>query len=261
MTHDTRDGWLAAACGAAAPLAVAAALVPLRDDLDSANVALILAAVVVAVASTGRRPATFLAALSGMIWFDFFHTRPYESFTINDHNDVVTAIVLLVVGVVVGELAIRSRRHRGQAIESSDDIGRIHAVAELVAAGEPPDHVVLAVATELRRLLSLRDCRYEPEQPTHLPRPRPRVERSGEVTYGELRWGVESMGLPSDEVELPVIGRGHSFGNFVLVPTPGRPVTFDRRVVAVALADQAGAALAGQPTLPSSTEQRSQANG
>ena len=61
---------------------------------------------------------------------------------------------------------------------------------------------------------------------------------------GELRWGVHSMGLPGKEVELLVQGQGRTLGRFLLEPTPGMPVSFDRRVVAVALADQVGAALA-----------------
>jgi hypothetical protein len=66
----------------------------------------------------------------------------------------------------------------------------------------------------------------------------------GDVVIDELRWGVQAMGFPGREVELPVIARGETVGRFVLIPTPGEPVSFDRRVVAVALADQVGAALA-----------------
>ena len=161
MTHDGWRTWLALAAGITAPLAVAAAMVPLRATIDNANVALVLAAVVVAVAMTGSRAAVLAAAASAAVWFDFFHTRPYESFTVNDHDDIVTALVLLAVGVLVGELAIRSRRHRSAATTSSGDIARIHAVAELVAAGEPSELVAAEVADELLRLLELRDCRFE----------------------------------------------------------------------------------------------------
>jgi hypothetical protein len=57
------------------------------------------------------------------------------------------------------------------------------------------------------------------------------------------------MGLPSKEVTLVVEGQGRPFGRIVLVPTPGIPVSIDKLTVAVALADQVGAALAAQPTL------------
>jgi hypothetical protein len=244
VTHDARRAWLAFAAGVTAPLAVAAALVPLRDTIDNANVALVLAAVVVAVATTGSRPAVVATAVSAAAWFDFFHTRPYESFTVNDRDDVVTALVLLAVGVLVGELAIQSRRHRSAATTSSGDIARIHVVAELVAAGEPSDLVVAEVADELLLLLELRDCRFEPglgwlEGPTVA-----QLERNGDVIHGGVRWRVENLGLPSRGVGLEVQGGGQTYGRYLLTPTAGLPVTFERRIVAVALADQVGAAFA-----------------
>jgi K+-sensing histidine kinase KdpD len=235
--------WLALALAVVLPLALAAGLVPLRNDIANANVALILAAAVVLVASLGRRSAAFVSAASAMVWFDFFHTRPYESFRINSGDDLLTACVLLAVGLFVGELAVRSRYHRAAAAESSNDIARIHSVAELVADGEEVEYLVTVVSSELRDLLSLRDCRFEAQPGSQ---PIARIERNGEVVIGQLRWGVNSMGFPGKEVELPVIGQGHVLGRYLLVPTPAAPVSFDKRIVAIALADQVGAALAAK---------------
>ncbi|MEA3218373.1 MAG: hypothetical protein QOJ19_4529 [Acidimicrobiia bacterium] len=241
METEARRTWMALAAGLALPFVVAVALVPFRQKIDNANVALILCAAVVLVSALGRRSAAMATAVSAAIWFDFFHTRPFESFTINSRDDVVTAGVLLAVGLLVGELAVRGRRHREAATESSNELALIHSVAELVSAGESADYVVLVVATQLRELLALRDCRFERPPGS---RQMARIERSGDVVIGELRWGVQAMGFPGREVELPVIARGETVGRFVLIPTPGEPVSFDRRVVAVALADQVGAALA-----------------
>ena len=239
--------WLALALAVVLPLVLAAALVPLRQHIDSANVALILAASVVLVASLGRRSAAFVAAVSATVWFDLFYTRPYGSLRIDSGDDLLTACVLLAVGLFVGELAVRSRRHRTAAADSSNDIARIHSVAELVADGETPDYLVMVVANELRDLLSLQDCRFD-RQPS--PKPVARIERNGEVVIGELSWGVHSMGFPGKEVELPVIGHGLVLGRYILAPTPAEPVSFDKRIVAVALADQVGAVLAPPTTVP-----------
>ena len=242
MQHDRRVTAGALVAAVAAPLAAAAALIPVRSQIGNPNVALVLVAVVVAVATLGRRFAAGVAALSAAAWFDFFHTQPRYSFTINAHTDVVTACALLVVGLVVGELAVRSRRHQAAAVDGSNDIARIHAVAELAASGEEPDFVIMAVAGELTRILSLRDCRYEPYSPDD--RPSARLERNGEVTLGQFRWGVDTMGLPTKQVELLIEGRGHHLGRYILTPTPGEPIPFDKRLVAIALADQVGAVLA-----------------
>ena len=50
-----RSNWFAIAIGGLAPIAVAMLLVPLRDEIDNANLALILVLVVVVVASLGGR--------------------------------------------------------------------------------------------------------------------------------------------------------------------------------------------------------------
>ncbi|HWW52445.1 MAG TPA: hypothetical protein VNY84_01660 [Acidimicrobiales bacterium] len=52
------------------------------------------------------------------------------------------------------------------------------------------------------------------------------------------------MGLPGPEVDLLVHHGGRTLGRFVLGPTPGWQVSRQRMIVAVALASQAGAALA-----------------
>jgi K+-sensing histidine kinase KdpD len=239
VTHSLRLR-LPLLAGVVAPVGVAAALIPLRDQVDATNVALILVAVVVAVAAMGRRLAGALAALSAFLSFDFFHTRPFYSLAINHRSDLETAVLLGVVGLFVSDLAVRSNRHRSAADRSSADIARIHAVAELVADDAAPQDVVTAVGYELKDLLSLRSVRFQADAADG---PRPRLEKDGEVTMGALRWGVDSMGLPGKEVDLVVQGRGQTLGRFVLVPTPGLPVSWDRRVVAVALADQVGSAL------------------
>ncbi|MDP9074773.1 MAG: DUF4118 domain-containing protein [Actinomycetota bacterium] len=223
------------------PVAVAAALIPFRTRVDNTNVALILVAVVVAVAATGGRPAGAIGAVSAALSFDFFHTRPFESLTITRRADIETAVLLLVVGLIVGELSARSTRHRLHADESSADIARLHAVAEMVSAGADPDQVIVAVRNELQDLLRLRACTFTR---SFANLPRPRLEWDGEVMVAGLHWGVSRMGLPGREVDLVVHGRGQPFGRFILVPTPGVPVSWDRRVVAVALADQVGAAMA-----------------
>jgi K+-sensing histidine kinase KdpD len=228
-----------------APPAAAAALIPARSHTDNANIALGLVVVVVAVATFGQRLATVTSAISAAGWFDFFHTRPYYSFTISTHDDVVTALLLLAVGIVVGELAIRTRRHLQAARTGSGDIANLHAIAELVAAGEKPEVAVEVVASELRRLFDLRDCTFERAPFETNPRIA-RFERSGNVVVGDLSWGVGTMGLPGKQVELVVSGFGRTFGRFLLTPTPGHPVSFDRRIIAVALADQVASAFVAQ---------------
>ncbi|MEU2833121.1 hypothetical protein ABZ667_31415 [Streptomyces lavendulae] len=99
---------------------------------------------------------------------------------------VVTAALLLVVGLIVVQSAVRGRRLRS------------------------------AVATGA----------------AHLPSPR-----------GSARL-AEYADWPDGETELRVVGGGHYYGRYLLDPRPGRRLPAEQdRLVAVALAAQAGAAL------------------
>jgi len=224
----------------AAPIVVAAALIPFRDQLDTADNALFLVVVIVAVASSGRRLAAAVAALVSALSFDFFLTRPYYSFRITRHQDLITEILLLVVGLIVGELAARGRQHRTAAWQSRHQVALLHAVTELAATGQDPQVVVAAAAEELSELLSLRDCRFTTHDPGDVAA---RVTPIGEVRLGNEIWSTADLGLPTRNVDLPVRSGGWLLGHFLLTPTPGKPVPPDRLLVAVAIADQVGAAL------------------
>ena len=105
-------GWIAALCGLLLPVGVSAILVPFRTTFALPAAALVLVLVVVAVGSFGNRLAGLIAALSSAAWFDFFLTKPYDTFNITYRPDLQTAIALLVVGLAVTEIAARSRGHR-----------------------------------------------------------------------------------------------------------------------------------------------------
>jgi hypothetical protein len=236
-------GWVAALCGLILPLGVAAILVPFRTNFALPASALVLVLVVVAVGSFGDRLAGLVAALSAAAWFDFFLTKPYETFNITHRPDLQTEISLLVVGLAVTEIAARSRANRQEASEEADHIALIHEFTELVANGEPAEVVIHQGTVELASLLRLKDCRFETKMSDRHPT---RIEHSGAVALGGLRWGAHRSGLPGREVELIVSYRGQTFGRFVMVPTPGAPVSSDRLLVAAFIADQVGATLAGQ---------------
>src|SRR5499433_4027151 len=105
----TRDR-VAVVVALAAPLALAAILVPFRASFPNTDAALAMLLVVVAVAANGYRLAGILAAVSAAVWFDFFLTRPYEQFTITRRTDIETTILLLIIGIAVTELAVWGRR-------------------------------------------------------------------------------------------------------------------------------------------------------
>jgi len=162
---------------------------------------------------------------------------------ITHRTDIEITVSLFVVGVVITELAARSRQQYRRANEESSYVELFYQVAEDVAAGRPSHHVIEQVRAALVELLRLRDCRYDTATPIA---PLNQIHRDGRVTLGTVEWPVETFGLPGREIALAVMARGKVVGRFVLVPTPGEGISRQRRLVAVALADQVGALTSGQ---------------
>ncbi|HEV2310821.1 MAG TPA: DUF4118 domain-containing protein [Acidimicrobiia bacterium] len=224
----------------AGPIAVAVAMLPFRASLRTSNVALILVLAVLVAAIMGGRVGGALAAISAAVSLDFLFTRPYYSFSISDGNDVQTVALLLVVGLVVGEIVARSRRSHAVARRRSREAEQLRHLAELGAGGESPGRLIALVQNELTSILDLKSCRFErPPFRTALPQLRHRGVR---VDAGR----PDADGLNS-QLELPVRGGGKLLGRFVLtMPADGTGIRLpaESRQLAVSLADQLGAALA-----------------
>lgn len=235
----TRDR-LALAAALAAPFLVAVALVPFREGLSHTNAALVLVVAVVAVAALGSRTAGVVGALSAAAWYDFFLTRPYQTFDITASADIETAVLLLLVGLIVSQLAARARHLQVIRVTDADHLDRVHRTAELARSANSANTVVDHVRRELTGLLGLRDCRFE--YGILLGQP-PRLTSDGRVTVGRRSWDVDAAGRPDGEIELRAYGNGHYLGRYLLVPGPGPAAPLQARLVAVTLADQTGAAL------------------
>ncbi|MFG2617203.1 DUF4118 domain-containing protein [Streptomyces sp. NPDC048507] len=223
------------------PFLVALALVPFRTGLSATNEALIVVVAVVAVAACGTRAAGALAALSAAAWYDFFLTRPYERFAIAEGDAVQTAVLLLVVGLIVSQLAVHARRLRTVVVSDSAYLSGLQATARLAEGGGSAQEVVERVRRELVALLELRSCRFEYGALLgHLPR----LEHDGGVWLRRGTRITQYAEWPEGETELRITGGGHYYGRFLLGPGTGRPLPPEQaRLVAVALAAQAGAAL------------------
>jgi K+-sensing histidine kinase KdpD len=105
------ESTIAASIGAIGLMVFAMFLVPLRDFLGAANVAIILLLGVQLLAIIGGRQGGIVGAVVAALSFDFFFTEPYLRLVINDRHDIITALLLLVAGIGTSELgALRVRR-------------------------------------------------------------------------------------------------------------------------------------------------------
>ena len=233
--------------GAAAtivPAALTVAWIPLRRHLPNVDLALALVLAVTACGATGRRSRVVLAAAGAAAGFAFFDTQPYERWVVSRQPDLETLLVLVVVSLVTGELAVRvTRLHRDPDRGSLD---RVREIAGLVASGAELVEVLAAVGTDLTRLLGGSASSYEAGESAlgaYVVGP---DGVAGRITAGRVTARPPAAGEAPSVLEVPVHGMGRVLGRFLVsdpAPVAGQQ---DRLLVALTLADQAGAALIAQ---------------
>ncbi len=233
------------AAAGVAPLVACAALSAFRRDVPAATSVLVLVLLVVAAASTGLRAAGILAALSGGLWFDFLLTRPYGRLTIDDSSDVEAAVLLVLIGAAVSELALWGRRQQARANRRAGYLDGVLGAAEMVGLrGGTRDVFVHHVAAQIREVLGVSRCRFV-AGPLHDART-PVLAHGGGVTRAGRVLNVDRDGLPFDDETALLVTLGDlTVGHFLVTAAAdiSRP-SLEQRKVAVLLADQARAALA-----------------
>jgi Osmosensitive K+ channel histidine kinase len=223
------------------PFAVAGTLIPLRDDVAEADVALALAIVIVVAATLGGRPTGTTAGVAAAVAFDAFFTRPYYSLRIDQQQDIETVLLMVVLGGAIGEIVTRGRRSHLAWQTARSQLERASRITELAAGGERPGRLIRVARSELIDILDLEGCEFE--------RP-PFVDALPRLTHTGLlfppRLGELEPPPHDHRLALPVTAEGLEIGRFVLTLAPERSpldLSHDARIAALLLADQLGVVL------------------
>jgi len=243
--HDPEDGaqYVGLAIGILGAIVLSGLLTPLRTTLSASDFALALVVPVLLAAIVGGRLAGAATAVVAALTFDFVFTQPYLSLRIESKDDVATFVVFLIVAMVAAEVGIRARRGGAAARESRSELDRLLRVAELSARGADADDVVMSARAELIGLFGLEECVYQAERSgPELPRlgNRGALEGARLVAWGDFL-------VPTGGVEVPVMGRGRELGRLVLYASEATRASLEKRLVAVAIADELGLTLASGP--------------
>lgn len=236
------DDWMAAHRGVlrwaavGLPVLLAAVLALLRDQLTPSTAALVMVLAVVGASATGDTVAGVASAVSAAVAFDFFLTVPYYSLSIYERDDVELAIVLVVVGLAVTELALWGHRQQAVARERSGYIDGVLGLSDVIATGSDAalPRTIGAAITQVLGVDRVAWMRGEPSPNA------PVVGRDGAVHVDGRNLRVDRRGLPTDLVTvIPVSGGDLVIGHFTLVAAtrvvrPGR----DQPRAAVLLAEQ-----------------------
>jgi hypothetical protein len=225
------------------PVGVAAAFIPLRDHVSAADVALLLAVVILVAATLGGRLTGAAAAVEAAVSFDLFFTRPYYSLRINRAEDIETAVLMLIVGVAIGEIVTRGKRYRFAAHVSRSNLERVSRITELAAGGEPPGRLIRVARRELMELLEVDECEFE--RPPFLDSI-PRLSHAGLSIPPSVGADFQPAARRESRIELPIWAEGLEVGRFVLTlgaDATGLEFAPGARTSALALADRLGVAL------------------
>ena len=89
----------------------------LRARIEPTNLVMIYLAIVVAAAVYLGRGPSLLAAVAGVLAFDFFMVPPYLTFAVSDTQYILTFAALLAVSLIVSALTARVREQAEAAIQ------------------------------------------------------------------------------------------------------------------------------------------------
>ncbi len=114
---------------------------PLQHAFELSNIVMLfLLAVVAAALWRGRGPA-ILAAIVNVLAFDFFFVPPQFTFAVSDVQYVFTFAVMLVVGLVVGQLTAGMRHQARFASDTAERAQRLFEMARELSAALASEQV------------------------------------------------------------------------------------------------------------------------
>ena len=221
--------------GALAAITVAGVLGSVRGEIDQADAALFLVLVVIGAAYTGGRRAGAVTGAVAAVAFDFFLTRPFQSLIINSTDDVVASVLLLAVGLAVGQIAASRQEAKVAGQAGADEVAGLYRVAGMTADGAGTDEVIEeAVQAEVASVLRLRECRF---QRLPLDPPLPELEPTGRM-HAPYVFEGDGFALPGEGVTIAVRDGSRMHGWLVCTPVAaGLGISRDRRRTALILAD------------------------
>jgi two-component system sensor histidine kinase KdpD len=118
--------------------ALTSLLLPLRDKANLSSVLLAYLTLVVAVATMGGWWPAVLAALAASALGNYFFTQPYDTWRINDPDNIVALIVFVLVAVVISMLVAVAERRRQQAQRGRSEAEALARLASsLLVAPDP----------------------------------------------------------------------------------------------------------------------------
>jgi len=210
---------------------VAALLTLARPELHENHATLVLVLAVAVVSAAGLRPAGLVAAVTTALAYDYFWTEPYYSFRIFNTNDILTVLLLVLVGGAIEQLSWWAGRQRATAARRLDYLTALRRAAEPIAP-ETQAAALEAISDMVSTVLNADSSRLVLGErlPTTV------LHDDGSVTRAGRVMDVDSDGLPTDDIiAIPVPRPDHRPGYFAVTAAThvARPRAEQRQVAAL----------------------------
>ena len=163
-----------------------------RGDLEPTNlVMLYLASVVISAIFLGRGPS-LLAAVAGVLAFDFFLVPPYLTLAVSDTQYFVTFVALLVVSLVISTLTAQGREQAEAAIRRESQTSALYNLGRDLTSATDLNEVLQIIISHIGQAFGREVAIFLPEN-------------------GHLRLVSSSPAYQPDENELAVAAWAYDY--------------------------------------------------
>ena len=211
--------------------AVAALLTLAGPQLHENHVTLLLVLAVAVVSAAGLRPAGLVAAATTALAYDYFWTDPYYSFRIFDTQDILTVLLLVLVGGAIEQLSWWAGRQHAVAARRLDYLNALRRAAEPIAP-ETQAATLEAISDTMITVLDADSCDLVLDDRL----PATVLHGDGSVTRAGQIMDVDTAGLPTDDViAIPVPSADDRVAYFAVTAAThvARPRAEQRQVAAL----------------------------
>ena len=137
--------------------------IAVRGSLEPTNlVMLYMASVVISAIFLGRGPS-LLAAVAGVLAFDFFLVPPYLTFAVSDTQYLITFGVLLVVSLVISSLTAQGREQAEAAIRREAQTASLYDLGRDLTAATDLQDVLRIIISHIEKAFGREIAIFLPE--------------------------------------------------------------------------------------------------
>ena len=124
-------------------------LMPVQSDLGPVNIAMIYLLPILISAVAWGAVSAVIAAILGILCFDFFFVPPLYGFAVTDARYLISFAIFLLVALLTGQISARLRQHIACAKQREARMAALYALSREIAAANELDKVLEQVAKKV----------------------------------------------------------------------------------------------------------------